>query len=140
MANIVIVRVLENGPVNYVVQATGILDTSDVAVADLIDTTSAAFQRTTNPYDGLQGPPYTVGINSVEFSTESGLGFNLWWDATADVLAASFNGFGEQEFDPPLFNDAGAGKTGKLQYSVVGWSAAAVLSYACIVRCTKRFS
>lgn len=137
MANVVNLQVLENGPKWYIVKGVGILDTSDFAIADLIDTTAAAFNA------GFNTPgqtPYTVRVKEIEYAIEDGLAINLFWDATADVLMASLTGRGELCFDPAMENNAGAGKTGKVQYSSSGWSASGVMSYNFVFKSIKAFS
>lgn len=136
MANITSIQVLENGHRNYTVKLTGILDTADVGVTDLIDTTAAGFQTGNKP----EGNPYTVQIAEVEYDIEDSLAVNLWWDATSDQLAVSLVGRGELEFNPAMQNNAGAGKTGKLQYSTTGWAASAVLSFNVTLYCKKAYS
>lgn len=137
MANVTSIQVLENGGRNYVVKVSGILDTSDVGITDLIDTTAASFKPSNL---GNEVVPTTVAIREVEFTIEDSLTVNLYWDATADQLALSLVGRGELEFDPPMNNNAGAGKTGKLQYSTQGWVASAVLSFNVLLKCIKTVS
>lgn len=137
MANVTSIQVLENGGRNYVVKLTGILDTADIGVTDLIDTTAAAFLPSNL---GNEVVPTTVAIKEVMFDIEDSLAVNLFWDATADQLALSLVGRGKLKFDPPMNNNAGAGKTGKLQYSTVGWAASAVLSFSLVLKCIKTVS
>lgn len=137
MANVTSIQVLENGGTRYVVKVTGILDTSDVAITDLIDTTAAGFQPSNL---GRETAPTTVAINRIEYDIEDSLAVNLYWDATADQLATSLVGRGKLKFDPPMNNNAGAGKTGKLQYSTQGWVASAILSFNVTVYCIKTVS
>lgn len=136
MANITNTQVIENGHRNYTIKATGILDTSDLTVTDLIDTTAAGFKTGNRP----EGDPYTVQITKVEYDIEDSLTVNIYWDATADVLALSLVGRGCLEFNPPMQNNAGAGKTGKVQYLTQGWAASAVLSYNVILYCKKVYT
>lgn len=134
MANVTSIQVLENGARNYVVKVTGILDTSDVAITDLIDTTAAGF-RPSNL--GREDVPTTVAIKRVEYDIEDSLSVYIYWDATADQLALPLVGRGRLKFDPPMNNNAGAGKTGKVQYSTQGWVASAVLSFTVTLYCIK---
>jgi len=136
MANVTSIQVLENGHRNYVVKVTGILDTSDVTITDLIDTTAAGFQTGNRP----EGNPTGIQICEVEYDIEDSLAVNLYWDATADQLALSLVGRGELYFKPAMQNNAGAGKTGKLQYSTTGWAASAVLSFNVTLYCHKTYS
>ncbi len=137
MANVTSIQVLENGGRNYVVKVTGILDTSDVAITDLIDTTAASFKPSNL---GVEAVPTTVAIKKIEYDIEDSLAVNLYWDATADQLMTSLVGRGKLKFDPPMNNNAGAGKTGKLQYSTTGWVASAVLSFTVTLYCIKTVS
>lgn len=64
-----------------------------------------------------------VKIMGVWFHT-AGMGVNLLWDATADVLAfriaADASGYLDFSSFGGLVNDAGAGKTGDIQFTTVG--------------------
>lgn len=138
MADLILTQVLENGPRNYVVRAYGILDTANVPVTDLIDTTAAAFINPGNR--GNSPPPFTVALKEVSHNVDLPLEFNLFWDATADVMIATFVGARPcVEFDPPIPNNAGAGKTGKVQYSVTGFAAGSN-AYDVTMRFIKKFS
>jgi len=136
MANVTSIQVLENGHRNYTVKVTGILDTSDVAITDLIDTTAAGFQTGNRP----EGNPTSIQITEIEYDIEDSLSVYLYWDATADQLAAALTGRGELCFNPAMQNNAGAGKTGKLQYQTQGWAASAVLSFVVTVYCHKVYN
>ena len=136
MANVTTIEVLENGHRNYTVKASGLLDTSDVSIADLIDTTAAGFKTGNRP----EGDPTSVSIKRIEFEIEDSLSVYLYWDATADVLIAPLVARGFLDFNPPLKNSGGAGKTGKVQYQTQGWVAAAVLSYSVTLYCIKVYN
>lgn len=129
MANAVSSQVLIDGPRNYVLKWDVVLDTSDLAITDIID-----------PATFLGGAASTVAIERLEWIVEDGLAVYLWWDATADVIIGRFTGRGE--IKPARYgalnNNAGAGKTGKVQVSTQGWAASAVLSATLIIHCEKQ--
>lgn len=136
MANVTNSQVLENGHRNYTLKITGVLDTSDVALADLIDTTAAGFQTGNRP----EGNPTGLQISEIEYDIDDTLAVELYWDANTDVLAAALVGRGELYFEPAMQNNSGAGKTGKLLYKTQGWSASSILRYTIILRCRKVYS
>ena len=81
-------------------------------------------------------------INKV-WSTTTGMGVNILWDATTDVLAWTIPAdtnywmeFGEQLGGIP--NNAGTGKTGNLAFSTVGASAGD--AYSIILECIKVYA
>lgn len=106
----------------------------------LVDGTQRAVFKFTNISDGtgesgvvkidvsalapFQGEPCTgVSIQRVDAMT-AGMGLNLLWDATTDVVALTF---GEADFISLDFsrfggitNNAGTGKTGDLLFTTVG--------------------
>lgn len=138
MANFVLPQTIENGPNNFVFGVNGILDTSDIVLVDLIDTTLASFQ----PFNLRQGEPaaFTLQIRKIEFAIEDGLAVNLFWGATADLLFATLVGRGKMKYIPPMTNNSGAGRTGKVRYSTQGWSASAVLSFNLTIYGKKAYS
>lgn len=83
----------------------------------------------------------SVAIERIYASTY-GMGVDILWDATTDVLAMTLSQdqFFEYKFDDigGLWNDAGAGKTGDILFSTVG--AAAGDRYTIILYLAKRYS
>ena len=131
MANVFTTQILMDGEQKVVVHAVGTLDTSDLAVTDLLD---PATLRVTNP------PTTQLRIDRIQYDVEDLLTVSLLWDATADVVA--YNCVGREDFIANnfggLLNNAGAGKTGKIQISTQGWVAAAILSFNITLECTKQ--
>lgn len=133
MANVVTTQVIEDGQRNYVLKVTGLLDTSDVSVTDLITPSGLS------ALGDINGACSRVSIQRIVYDIEDTLTFNLYWDATADVAIVRMVGRGE--FDQTRFsgmpNNAGAGITGKVQYDTQGWSASAVLAFTFTIHATK---
>ena len=136
MANVTTIQTLVDGQKNVVIKVDGLLDTSDVALATLLDpaTLSAVLEN---------GQKATkLRIDKIVYDVEDTLAVNLFWDATADVSIWHLVGRGKLEFDKKyggLQNNAGAGITGKILYSTQGWLAAGLLSYSFTLECTKQF-
>jgi len=80
-------------------------------------------------------------IDHIDYNVEPLLTVNLYWETTANTFIHSLVNSGD-EIDYKkvggLWNNAGAGITGKLVYSTQGWSASALLSYTVILHCRKR--
>lgn len=133
MANSVTTQVIEDGPRNYVLKVNMLLDTSDVAVTDLITPSGLS------ALGDINGACSRVSIQRIVYDIEDTLTVNLYWDATADVPIARLVGRGE--IDQTRFsgmpNNAGAGVTGKVQYDTQGWSAAAILAATFTIHATK---
>ena len=137
MANVTAIQILQDGPRNAVVKMTGILDTSDLTRTDLVD---PATLTSMNPAYGANALASSVTISHIDFMVEDGLEVRLYWDATADVLATTLMGQGDMEFEDRfggLVNNAGAGKTGKLQIETQGWAATQLLGFTVIVYLRK---
>lgn len=135
MANSVTIQTLVDGPRNLVIKLDGLLDTSDVSATDLID------PATLSPIDNFtKALPSTVRIDRIIFDVEDSLSVTLYWDATTDVRIAQLVGRGKIEAKQfgGLINNAGSGKTGKVQYATQGWAASAVLSFSVTLECTKQ--
>ena len=120
MANSVTFQTLMDGPRNTIIKCVGILDTSDLAVTDFVD---PATLSAINP-SAYQALATAVAIKRIDYSVEDGLEVQLFWDATADVIIGVFNGREEEDFTKIGFlqNNAGAGKTGKIQIATQGWT------------------
>ena len=116
MANSVSVQTTVDGPRNVVVKCTIYADTSDVSTTDLLDPASLS---ATNP------PTNQLRIDEVQYSVQDGWYVNLWWDATTDVHVVDLAGRGTFLVGSPFGgwqNNAGSGKTGKIQFSTTGYS------------------
>jgi len=128
MANATTEITLLDGDRNVVILANGVLDTSNVTTRTLIDPALLAPIAT-----GLR-------IDKVSYSMSVQLSCQLLWDATADVVALTLNGFGHFRFKPssgllqptPL----GAGSNGKLLLTTTGW-ASGIQSYSILLECIK---
>lgn len=111
-----------------------------VATQILVDDVRRAVLKFTNVSDGTgetgvvkvdvsalasyQGQPCTsVSINKIDAVT-AGMGLNMLWDATTDVLILTLGEADFVTFDFSRFggltNNAGAGKTGDILFTTVG--------------------
>lgn len=111
-----------------------------VATQILVDDVRRAVLKFTNVSDGTgetgvvkvdvsalasyQGQPCTsVSINRIDAVT-AGMGLNMLWDATTDVLILTLGEADFVTFDFSRFggltNNAGAGKTGDILFTTVG--------------------
>lgn len=138
MANSVQIQTLVDSERNLVVKLVGILDTSNVSLATLIDPALVAAVNSTglNPQQ-----PSKVAIKKVTYDVEDGLAVNLYWDADADVPIWRFvgRGFVMGEQIGFLQNNAGTGVTGKVLYDTDGYSSGS-LSFSLLIECIKQWS
>jgi len=138
MANSVQIQTLVDSERNLVVKLVGILDTSNVSLATLIDPALVAAVNAS----GLNSQqPTKVAIKKVTYTVEDGLAVNLYWDATTDVPIWRFVGRGFVMGEPIGFlqNNAGAGVTGKVLYDTDGYSSGS-LSFSLLIECIKQWS
>jgi hypothetical protein len=138
MANSVQIQTLVDSERNLVVKLVGILDTSNVSLATLIDPALLASVNST----GLNSQkPTKVAIKKVTYDVEDGLAVNLYWDATTDVPIWRFvgRGFVMGEQVGFLQNNAGTGVTGKVLYDTDGYSSGS-LSFSLLIECIKQWS
>ena len=138
MANSVQIQTLVDSERNLVVKLVGILDTSNVSLATLIDPALVAAVNAS----GLNSQqPTKVAIKKVTYDIEDGLAVNLYWDATADVPIWRFVGRGFVMGDHVGFlqNNAGAGVTGKVLYDTDGYSSGS-LSFSLLIECIKQWT
>lgn len=126
MANAVTTQTLLDGPRNLVILLTGVLDTSNEARAIKVDVSS---------YDPA---PLKVRVDKIQYSIADALQVLLDWDATTDVTFAVLSGRGELEACKfgGLQNNAGAGVTGDIYLTTLGYSAGTV-SYTVLLEMTK---
>ena len=126
MANAVTSQTLLDGPRNLVILLTGVLDTSNEARAIKVDVSS---------YDPA---PTKVRVDKIQYSIAGALQVLLDWDATTDVTFAVLSGQGELEACKfgGLQNNAGAGVTGDIYLTTLGYSAGTV-SYTLLLEMTK---
>ena len=138
MANSVQIQTLVDSERNLVVKLVGILDTSNVSLATLIDPALVASVNST----GLNSQkPTKVAIKKVTYDVEDGLAVNLYWDATTDVPIWRFvgRGFVMGEQVGFLQNNAGTGVNGKVLYDTDGYSSGS-LSFSLLIECIKQWS
>ena len=138
MANSVQIQTLVDSERNLVVKLVGILDTSNVSLATLIDPATIAAVNAS----GLSSQqPTKVAIKKVTYTVEDGLAVNLYWDATTDVPIWRFVGRGKVMGEQIGFlqNNAGAGITGKVLYDTDGYSSGS-LSFSLLIECIKQLS
>lgn len=115
MANDVNTTVINDGPRNYIaeirIKGDGSGEETETALIDV---------------SGLSGAPSSVVIEKLYYSL-SGFTVDLLWDATEDTPAFQCGdtegGIDFTDIGGPLRNDAGAGKTGDLQFTTVGLGA-----------------
>jgi len=126
MANTVTTQTLLDGPRNLVILLTGVLDTSNEARTIKVDVSS---------YDPV---PTKVRVDKIQYSIAGALQVLLDWDATTDVTFAVLSGQGEIEACKfgGLQNNAGAGVTGDIYLTTLGYSAGTV-SYTVLLEMTK---
>lgn len=111
MANSLTSQILLDGHRNAIVSVVAVLDTSDLAATDIVDPAS------------FSPVPTQFRIDKIQYSITDQLSVQLLWDATSDVVAQALAGRGCVEFRDVggLQNNAGAGKTGKIQIKTTGW-------------------
>jgi len=127
MANVVSTQILLDGPRNTVIKVVGVLDTSDQASMVIADPATLCGIDNTGAVKAAK-----LAINRIVLNIEDGLAVYLNWDATTPVLIDQFTGRGHQEFQKVggLWNNAGAGVTGKILLSTQGWAIGAFLSFS----------
>jgi hypothetical protein len=114
MANTVTSQTLVDGKRNLVMLFTGVLDTSDEARVIKVDVSS------------FNTPATKVRVDSICCHTSGALKVILDWDASTPVrFAALFGNVEIEEMDEfgGIINNAGAGVTGDIFLTTVGWSA-----------------
>ena len=117
MADAVTSQTLIDGTHRAVFKFTNISDgTGEAAVVTIV----------VSALNSFQGEPCTgVSIQKIDVVTV-GMGLDLLWDATTDVLAMSFGADDFVSLDFSRFggitNNAGTGKTGDLLFTTIGAS------------------
>lgn len=109
MVDLVTSQTLVDGAKNVVMKFTSVSDGTGESAVTKVDVSA------------LKGAPSTVKINKIHYST-SGMIVRMLWDATADVTIMELQG--EGCFDATgfggLWNNAGAGVTGDIQFTTIG--------------------
>jgi hypothetical protein len=127
MANSLTLQTLVDGPRNAVVKVTGVLDTSDQALTTVVDNTT------------LFGVPPLLNIMHVDYSISDQLEVQLLWNATTDLIIMPLAGRGRMSFVDfgGLQNNAGAGRTGKIDLKTTGWASGTQI-FTIILEMTKK--
>lgn len=113
-------QVLLDDRQRYVIKVDG---TSTDAAALLVDVSA------------LLVPCNAVALESIIYDVLVGCAVELLWDATTDVSLFKMHGLSDDFcFDPPLPNNAGAGKTGDVMLTTTGTT----VSYCFIASFKKR--
>jgi len=83
----------------------------------------------------------SLAIESVIFDVQDGLTVGLSWDADTDVPIWYFTGRDKanMEFTNFLQNNAGTGKTGKINYETLGYSSGTMV-FTMVIHCIKQWS
>lgn len=138
MANVTSIQILEDGDRNVVAKLTGKLDTSNVSMSTLLDPATLA---DVNASTLAPQKATSLAIETVTFDIEDGLVVGLYWDATADVPIWYFSGRDKMnmEFTTFLQNNAGAGKTGKINYDTAGYTSG-TKHFTMVIQCIKQWS
>lgn len=133
MANSITTQVIVDGPRNVVLKIVGRLDTSNLASTTIADPALLAGIDISGTVKAAK-----VRIKSLQYNVESPLSVVLSWDATAAVVAAELDGVGELEGGcyGGIPNNSGAGRTGKLLLTTLGWTSG-VASFTLIVELVK---
>lgn len=126
MANTVTTQTLLDGDRNLVILLTGVLDTSNEARAIKVDVST------------LVPAPLKVRVDTIRHLISPGLIVVLDWDASTPVRFAALTGYDEVEAKcfGGLQNNAGAGVTGDIYLTTLGWSSG-TLAYNIILEMTK---
>jgi len=130
MADVVATLVLQEDDVNYVALFTNISDgTGEGTAVAKVDVSA------------LSPPCYLVSIDEIMYSTH-GVGVQILWDATTDVLAWMLpaNSSGHIKFKDlagALINTKATGYTGDIMFLVTGALATSGHGYSIILKCTK---
>ena len=125
MANVTSIQTIADWERNVVVKVVGVLDTSNVSKATLIDVSA------------LVPAASVIKLKRLQFSVQEGLSVNLYWDADTDVLLAALSNTGCLDFIQHIGpNNAGAGVTGDVLYETTGW-ASGTLTFTVVLWFTK---
>jgi hypothetical protein len=138
MANVLSIQILEDGDRNVIAKLVGKLDTSNAALATLLDpaTLASVNASTMNPQKAT-----SLAIESVVFDIQDGCIVGLYWDADVDVPIWYFSGRDKMnmEFTGFLQNNAGTGKTGKILYDTAGYTTGTQY-FTMVIQCIKQWS
>ena len=133
MANVQTIQIITDGPRNVTVKVEGILDTSDVVSASIVDPAALSAIIDSTKASKLR-------IDKITHNIEDGLAVILTWFATTPVRIESLTGRGNAKYKDfgGLINNAGAGVNGKIYLSTEGYTATSlVVSYSIILEMVK---
>jgi hypothetical protein len=131
MADAVATHTMYESATDLVVKFTNVSDGTGEAAVTKVDVSA------------LSPACAEVDIRKIVYATD-GMAVRILWDATADVVAwcVPANQHGEYDFtkDFPggIRNNAGAGKTGDVQFTTVGHTSGD--TYSIILYCKKRLT
>lgn len=111
MANAVTFQLITDGPRNATYKMTGILDTSDFALADVLTMAQLGFA------------PNTVLIDHIDYSISDQLEVQLLWGGTPDQLILPLAGRGRMSFiDFGGLKNNATTPTGSIRMKTTGWT------------------
>jgi len=116
MSNVVAIQTTVDGPRNVVAKLDIDADTSDVSSTLVLD--PAALSATMPPTNQLS-------IWEIQYAVQDGWYVSLFWDASTQKRIIDLTGRGTFLIGTPfggLQNNAGAGKTGKINVTTTGWT------------------
>ena len=125
MANSLTIEKLMEGPKIVSYRIVGIMDTSNFSGSTIVNPATLSSIEPAMPGGRI---PNQVAVDRIQYSIEDGINVELIWDATSPVVCEFLSGRGKMDFKGVggLQNDAGAGKTGKLLLSTVGYTSGTV--------------
>lgn len=115
MSDAVTSQTIYDGPGELVMKFSNVSDGTGEAAVLKVDVSTM----------GPTVAPSEVTLKKIKYST-AGMGVDILWDATTDVLAwhVPADVSGEIDFgDHPITNNSGSGKTGDINFTTVGHSA-----------------
>ena len=135
MANVTAVQLIEDGPRHAVIKVTATLDTADVAALVIADPATLIGMDNTGL---VKAKKFRVKL--LDYNVPDGFAVNLFWQATAPVMIVALNGVGENDYTyfGGIPDNSGAGSTGAITLSTLGWVAAAVRSFSVVLVLTKQ--
>jgi hypothetical protein len=135
MANSLSVQVVQDGPRNVVLKVEGILDTSDLASTLLISPATLAGMDNTGTIKAAN-----LIVERIAYAIEDTLEVRLWWDATTQTPLVALDGRGEFKAEKfgGIPNNSGAGRTGNINITTLGWAATKILGFTLLITLTKQ--
>ena len=127
MANAVNTQILVDGERNAVVKITGVLDTSDVAIQQIVLPSS------------FSPVPNQFRIDYIDYAIADGLEIRIFWDAPTPVDILPIAGRGRMAFwnFGGLQNNA-VGATGAIDLSTHGWATGDILNFSLVLEMVKQ--